>query len=137
VLPDLTEDHLRELGLPMGARPTNTSRGCDISPNLSSEVALTIVPASALANANVPFESSAKVGFTNLRLAELDQTLSRNIGPLLKRAQRCSRGSSAVFTLRLSFCRFHARYCWSNSQQQKALENVAFSRALSGCGDRI
>jgi hypothetical protein len=40
VLPDLAEDHLRELGLPMGAQPTNTSRGCDISPNLPCEVAL-------------------------------------------------------------------------------------------------
>jgi Na+/H+ antiporter NhaA len=60
VLPDLTEDHLREPCLLMGARPTNTSRGCEISPNLPSEVALkpwvsyAIVPAFALANANVP-----------------------------------------------------------------------------------
>jgi hypothetical protein len=37
-LPDLTEDHLRELGLPMGAQPTNNSPGCNISPNLPCEV---------------------------------------------------------------------------------------------------
>jgi hypothetical protein len=44
---------------------------------------------------------------------------------------------SAESTPRLSSCRFHERYCWPNLRQQKALENIMFSRALSGCGDRI
>jgi hypothetical protein len=42
---------------------------------------------------------------------------------------------SADFTVRLSSCRFHQRHCGPNSRQQRALENIIFSRALSGCGD--
>jgi hypothetical protein len=37
--------------------------------------------------------------------------------------------NSAEFTLPLSSSRFHERYCWPNPRQQKALENIMFSRA--------
>jgi len=44
--------------------------------------------------------------------------------------------NSAEFTLRLSSCRFHERYCWPNPRQQKALENInVFKGLMSGCGD--
>jgi hypothetical protein len=47
------------------------------------------------------------------------------------RSQLSHRAPSALadFTLRLSSCRFHERNFQPNWEQQKALENDAFSRA--------
>ncbi|HVQ71744.1 MAG TPA: hypothetical protein VMT08_30005 [Bradyrhizobium sp.] len=47
------------------------------------------------------------------------------------RSQLSHRAPSAIadFTLRLSSCRFHERNFQADWEQQKALENDAFSRA--------
>src|SRR6266851_7266996 len=62
------------------------------------------------------------------------QSVQSIIGRLTRLNHRIAR-NSAEFTLRLSSCRFHKRLCRPNSRQQKALENIMFSRALSGCGE--
>jgi hypothetical protein len=95
----------RRAACAQGRTAGQTSWRCCNSPNVRTRRLRSTVPA----NWNI-----------RGRLTQFDHPVARN---------------SAEFTLQLSNCRFDERYCWPSRRQQKGLENIRFSRALSGCGD--